>query len=735
MRQVLLIVGGALAGHAIVIGSLTLAQADREELTLSSDLQYRTHTLADSLADSIEPAFNAQATSSVQRVVDRIAGSEGVVGLGVFTASSTLVSRSNALPDASRYASVVAQAAGTDEAASIFRFSSGHYRFVFAEPLHRGSAVSGVLLIVQDADYIESAVWGIWMDNLLRFLVLAVLFGAAFFVLVRWVFLRPLAQIAQAMEAVRKGRGADVSAMSHELFHPLSREIVRMTQSLQHARASASEEARMRLEELDSPWTAARLQEFVKAHLKGRPIIAVSNREPYLHYRADGEVKWMRPAGGAVTALESVMEACGGLWIAHGSGAADKETADEDGKLQVPPDEPKYTLKRVWLTDDEVKGYYTGFSNEALWPLCHHAHIRPIFRTEDWHAYRAVNGAFAKAILQEIRHVERPLILVQDYHLALLPELIKRSRPDAQIAIFWHIPWPSAAAFSICPWSAEILEGILGADLIGFHTQQYCNDFLDTVGAEIEARIDLDHFSVTRAEHTSYIKPFPISIAFPGDAEPPQAPDPKTPALYGVHTDFALGVDRLDYTKGIIERFKGVECFFAEHPEYRGKFAFLQIASPSRESVEKYRQYAEEVAAEAARINKEFSTGSWQPIVLVRQNLSRAQLLPLYQLAKACVITSLHDGMNLVAKEYVAARAGEDGALVLSEFAGAARDLSASLIVNPYSAEETAAALYAAVTMSPAEQHRRMKALRESVSDYNVFRWAAELIKALTRVG
>lgn len=735
MRQVLLIVGGALVGLAIVIGGLTLSQANGEELALSADLQYRTHTLADSLVESLEPAVNAQATSSVQRVVDRIAASQGVVGLGIFSASSTLISRSAALPDTDPYLPLVIQAIGTDDVASLFRVSGTHYRFVFAEPLHRGDAVSGVLVIVQNADYIQTAVWKIWLDNLWRLLVLSIIFGGAFFVLVRWVFLRPLSQMAEAMAAVRKGRGADVSALSHELFHPLSSEIVRMTQSLQHARASASEEARMRLEELDSPWTAARLAEFVKAQLKGRPIFVVSNREPYLHHREDGTVRWMRPAGGAVTALESVMEACGGMWIAHGSGDADKETADQDGKLAVPPDEPKYALKRVWLSDDEVKGYYTGFSNEALWPLCHQAHIRPIFRQEDWKAYRAVNGAFAKALLQEMRHVERPLVLVQDYHLALLPELIKRARPDAQIAIFWHIPWPSASAFSICPWRKELLDGILGADIIGFHTQQYCNDFLDTVSAEIEARIDLEHFSVTRAEHTSYIKPFPISIAYPGDAEPRGAPDREAPARYGVKTEFALGVDRLDYTKGIVERFKGLECFFAEHPEYLGKFALLQIASPSRESVEKYRQYSEEVAAEAARINAAIGTGSWKPIILVRRNLSRKELVPLYQLAKACVITSLHDGMNLVAKEFVAARTEEDGVLILSQFTGAARDLKAALIVNPYSAEETAAALYAAVTMSPTEQHQRMKALRESVSDYNVFRWAAELIKALTRIG
>lgn len=739
MRQVRLIVGAVLFGLAVIIGLFTLSQANREELALSSDLQYRTRTLADSLIESVEPSVNAAATSSAQRIVDRLAARSQLVGIGVFGTSSEPFARTAQLPERREYAQYVAQARGTDDAAGGFMRAGVQYQYALALPLHRAETVSGVLLIVQDANYIEQAVWKVWLDNLWRLLVLALIFGAAFFVLVRYVFLRPLSQIVGALESARRGEEPGTLPADHELFKPLSSEIGRMTASLRHARESASEEARMRLEKLDTPWTAARLQEFVKAYLKGREIIVVSNREPYLHYRDPKDprtIKWMAPAGGAVTALESMMEAVGGTWIAHGSGSADRETADADGKIAVPPDEPRYTLKRVWLTDEEVKGYYTGFSNEALWPLAHHAHVRPQFRKDDWHAYRAVSGAFAKAVLQEIKQIERPLILVQDYHLALLPELIKRARPDAQVALFWHIPWPSPAAFSTCPWRSELLAGLLGADLIGFHTQQYCNDFLDTVAGEIEARIDLERFAVTRGEHTSYIKPFPISIAFPGEAEPHKKADQRLLRKYGVRTTlFGLGVDRLDYIKGLVERFTGVEFFFAEHPEYIGKFTFLQVASPSRESVEKYRSYAALVSAEAERINARFGTPDWKPIVLLHQNLSRQELVPLYQLAKVCMITSIHDGMNLVAKEYVAARTDENGVLILSQFTGAARDMRGALVVNPYSAEESSAALYQALTMSPAEQHRRMKTLRSGVADYNVYRWAAELIKALARIG
>lgn len=576
-------------------------------------------------------------------------------------------------------------------------------------------------------------------------LVLAVGFCIALvcilvFVSVRQMFTRAVLRLIDALESARRG---EQDAVSHaelpELLRPLSREIVRVSESLMRARVVASEEARLRMEKLDSPWTSARLAEFAKATLRNRRLVLVSNREPYLHYhdQADAQrIRWMVPAGGAVTALESVMEACGGTWIAFGSGDADREVVGPDDTVAVPPDHPTYMLRRVWLTPEEVAGYYDGFSNEALWPLFNQVHVRPRFRAEDWLAYRTVNGTFAKTVLHEIEGADQPLVLIQDYHLALLPALVKRARPDALVSIFWHVPWPSSAAFSICPWRHEILEGLLGADLIGFHTQQYCNDFLDTVANELEARIDLERATVTSAAHTTSIRPFPISVAFPGEAEPlaPAAPD--TAARFGVSTtSFGLGVDRLDYTKGLMERFKALEVLFERYPEWVGAFTFLQIAAPTRTGVARYREYAEEVAKEAERINARFGTDVWWPIVLLRRNVPREELIPLYQSARVCLVTSLHDGMNLVAKEYVAARSDEGGALVLSQFAGAAHDLTGAFIVNPYSAESVADALNDALALSPAGQYRRMKMMRASVADYNVFRWAAELIKALTRLG
>ena len=444
---------------------------------------------------------------------------------------------------------------------------------------------------------------------------------------------------------------------------------------------------------------------------------------------------WNTPAGGVITAIEPVMEACGGTWIAHGAGPADKETADAEGKVRVPHDEPKYTLKRVWLSEREVSGYYNGFSNEALWPLCHMAHVRPKFRKEDWVEYRKVNALFAKTLLDEIRHVERPVVLIQDYHLALAAAFIKKSRPDAQIAMFWHIPWPSAAQFSICPWRKEILEGMLGADLVGFHTQQYCNNFMDTVANEVESRIDYEHFLVFKEEHRTFVKPFPISIAFPGSAERSGTADRGILERLNVRTShLVLGVDRFDYIKGIPERLKGIEFLLDTHPEYREKLTMLQIASPTRASVEKYAEYRAFVRAEVLRINAKFKTRDWVPIVLEEKNYARADIRKLYQVADVCIITSLHDGMNLVAKEFAAARSDENGVLILSQFTGASHDLKGALLINPYSAEDTSAALHSALTMPKTEQHRRMRAMRNSVRDYNIFRWSAELIKTLTQL-
>ena len=734
MRQVILITGGVILAVSLVMGLFSLNQANQEQIELTSRLQSRSQVLADSLAESIEPSYNTRATSTTQRTIDRFVSSERLSGIGVFDNAGTVVAASEDLPlppDGMLIRTVM----DSDEAQGDFVGRGGNTYYVHVIPLHDGERVVGALAVAQDATYIDESIRSIWRDNLIRLLLQILVFAAAVFTLVRWVFFRAIEKLVGAVQAARKGESGSDAVHGTSFLEPLAGEISKVTQSLRHARRAASEEARMRLEKLDSPWTAERLKEFVKAYLRARPIFVLSNGEPYINIREKNKIEWIVPAGGVITAINPVMEACGGMWIAHGSGPADKEVVDAEGKVRVPHDEPKYTLKRIWLSAKEIKRYYNGFSNEALWPLCHMAHVRPEFRKEDWTEYRKVNGLFAKTLLDEIRHVERPIVLVQDYHLALVPAMIKKSRPDAQIAMFWHIPWPSAAQFSICPWRKEILEGMLGADLVGFHTRQYCNNFMDTVGNEIESRIDYEHFSIFREDHRTFVKPLPISIAFPGDAERLEKPDRSILKRLNIRTPhLVLGVDRLDYIKGIPERLKGLEFLLDAHPEYRGQITMLQIASPTRGSVEKYTAYREFVKKETERINEKFRTNDWKPIILEEKSYSHAELRQLYQIADVCVVTSLHDGMNLVAKEFAAARGDESGVLILSQFTGASRDMKGALIINPYSAEETSAALHSALTMQKAEQHRRMKTMRASVRDYNIYRWSAELIKALSQL-
>lgn len=735
MRQVLYLVALVMLVISAIAGVFTLNYASKEEVDLTARLQSRALILSESLTEAIGPSYATNATSSLQRIVDRFADRERTAGIAIIDSAGNSVATSATFPPGTQELVFIDTAMNSGESQGIFIERDGRSYYVFAQPIISEGRVMGALVTIHDAQYIREAIRDIWRESLVRLLVQLVFFGGAIFVLVNFVFRRAIHDLVQSVRSVRSGESPEAESTSNSFLHPLSSEITKMSASLRQARVAASEEARMRLEKLDSPWTAERLKEFIKAHLKDRPIFVVANAEPYVYSHGKNGLEWSQPAGGVITAIEPVMEACGGIWIAQGSGAADKEVSDEEGKQRVPPEEPSYTLKRVWLSPKEVRGYYNGFSNEALWPLCHAAHVRPEFRKEDWTEYRKANGLFAKTLLEEIRHIERPIVLVQDYHLALVPALIKKSRPDAQVAIFWHIPWPSAAQFSICPWRKQILEGMLGADLVGFHTQQYCNNFIETVAAEIESLVDYERFSITRTGHPSYIKAFPISIAFPGQAESSKDADRSILTEFGVHTDMlALGVDRLDYIKGIPERFKGIEFMLKSHPEYIGKMTFLQIGSPTRISVEKYTEYRDLVRSEADRINAAFGTSDWKPIVLYEQSLSHAQLRDLYQLADVCVVSSLHDGMNLVAKEFAAAKRDESGVLILSNFTGASRDMKGAILINPYSAEETADALHKGFTMKPTEQHRRMKAMRRSVSEYNIYRWSAELIKSLTGI-
>jgi alpha,alpha-trehalose-phosphate synthase [UDP-forming] len=493
-------------------------------------------------------------------------------------------------------------------------------------------------------------------------------------------------------------------------------------------------------DESQTSWGPDALRRILRQDLKGDEVLIVSNREPYIHTRRkDNVIEIQRPASGLVTALEPIVRATSGTWIAHGAGNADRETVDKHDHVMVPPEHPAYRIRRVWLSKEEEQGYYFGFANEGLWPLCHIAHTRPTFRTQDWEHYRNVNQRFADIVADEAR-TDDPIILVQDYHFALLPRMVRERLPRATIITFWHIPWPNPEAFGILPWREEVLEGMLGSSILGFHTQFHCNNFFDTVDRFLEARVDRETFTISYGGNPTEVRRYPISIEWPPAALQLQAPVPecrkRVRERLGIASEVKLGVgvDRLDYTKGILERFMAIERLLELEPRWIGQFSFVQVAAPSRASIDEYQNLDARVRALAARINERFGSATYQPIILKIEHHDAVQVYELYRAAEVCYVSSLHDGMNLVAKEYVAARDDEQGVLILSQFTGAARELAESLIVNPYDIEQSAAAMHLALTMSPEEQRARMRSMRTLVQEFNVFRWAGRMLLDAARM-
>src|SRR5579859_4912369 len=499
---------------------------------------------------------------------------------------------------------------------------------------------------------------------------------------------------------------------------------------------------RMANERDDTPgqWTAERLKQTLNRHLHGEKIVILANREPYIHqHRADGAIEVQHPASGLVTALEPVMRACSGVWIAHGSGSADRQTVDRNDHVQVPPGEESYHIRRVWLSEEEQRGYYYGFSNEGLWPLCHVAHARPVFRSEDWRQYRAVNQKFADAVCSEVDSKD-PIVLVQDYHFALAPAMIRKRLPAATVIVFWHIPWPNAEQMGICPWRNELLEGLLGSSILGFHTQLHCNNFLDSVDRYLETRIDREQNAVVMQGHRTLIRPYPIALEWPVHwVEIAPSPEECRAQVWrdlGLKPNamLGLGVDRLDYTKGVEERLLAVELLLERYPEFRGRFSFAQLAAPSRIKIDRYRELNETVERLAEHINQRFGRVGYQPVILLRSHHEPPEVFRFFRAADVCYVSSLHDGMNLVAKEFVAARSDLKGVLVLSEFTGAARELTEALIVNPYDLEASSEALATALSMPVEEQQDRMRSMRSVLAQFNVYRWAGKMLVDAARV-
>jgi len=710
-----------------VAAYLALPVVDRLTLRwFSRDLVTRGELVTNALSDSISDAFVDPEGVRLKALFERAMRDERLVAIGLCTRDGRLLVRTDNYPTAlnCKEAHEVAQ-----RPSPVIQIRGGPVQVGAHEVVGAAGPVAELVLL-HDFSFIEKR-----SQDTRRYLIGMIAGLGAVIALITVI----VAQLSwrgwvSGARALLRGEGLirPMASTSGELA-PLAIDL--------RARLRDLEDAYRRSLGPESPWNAERLRLLLRTQLRGDEVIVVSNREPYLHELAvEGSVVLRRPASGLVTAIEPVMRACSGTWIAHGSGTADRSMVDANDRLRVPPGADEYWLRRIWLTTEEEQGYYYGFANEGMWPLCHVAHVRPVFRESDWRAYREINQRFADAVVAEARS-EDPIVLVQDYHFALVPAMIRAKLPAATILTFWHIPWPNPESFGICPWRREILEGMLGSTILGFHTRFHCKNFLETADRYLEARIEHEHSTISFRAAETFVESYPISIAWPT----PQAEANWPPvercradvfARLGLAADqrLAIGVDRFDYTKGILERLHAIERLLEKHPEWIGKLSFVQVAAPTRGSLEEYRSFRDRIERLCERIDQRFGKAGYQPVILLAQHHEHDALNELYRAADICLVTSLHDGMNLVSKEFVAARNDEQGVLILSRFAGAARELTEALVVNPYHVEECADALQQALTMAPGEQRERMASLRMTVREFNVYRWAGRMLSDAGRL-
>ena len=706
----------------ILSAAAYLALPLMDRLTLrwfARDLNLRGTLVANALSESIADALPDPRGRKLQALFNRAIQDERLVAIGLCTTEKKLVHSTGSFPqtlDCER----AAQIAGEPDPLLAIGGGPVHVGFypVIAE---RGRV--GDIVLLQDLSFIERR-----SKDTRQYLIILIASLGGVIALVTMV----VAQLSwrgwvSGTRALLRGEGLvrPIGGAAPELA-PLAADL--------RARLRDLEDEYRRSQGPEAEWNPQRLQSLLRTQLSGDQVIVVSNREPYIHEHKGSQVVVRRPASGLVTAVEPVMRACSGTWIAHGSGSADREAVDRYDRVSLPPGENEYSLRRLWLTHEEEQGYYYGFANEGLWPLCHVAHVRPVFRESDWQYYRAVNQRFADAVVQEARS-EDPVVLVQDYHFALLPAMVRKKLPRATILTFWHIPWPNPESFGICPWRREILQGMLGSTILGFHTRFHCKNFIETVDRYLEARIEHEHSTISYQGADTFVESYPISIEWPSEAQRARWPSIGE-CRAGVFerlgipggSKLAVGVDRFDYTKGILERLHAVERMLEKYPEWVGRFTFVQVAAPSRGVLEEYRAFQQRIQQVTERINARFASAGGPVVRLLAEHHEHDAVNELYRAADACLVTSLHDGMNLVCKEFVAARDDERGVLILSRFAGAAREMPEALIVNPYHVEETADALHQALVMPEGEQRERMASLRTTVREFNVYRWAGRML-------
>ncbi len=597
--------------------------------------------------------------------------------------------------------------------------------------------VLGLVEVVYDTSYMFTMLTELWKRISITLIILIVLIALTAFLIQRQIFILPVRRLTQWFTYFQKGEIDKLRPFEEKgEFGKLISEVEQVALGLRVARRVVSDEAHVRVQK-EEIWTEQKLRDLIHAKLGENAFFVVSNREPYMHVldEATGMLKCIRPASGVVTAIDPILRASGGTWIAHGSTEADRKFVNSKNKLGVPPEDIRYILKRVWLSKEEEEGYYYGFSNEGLWPLCHITHTRPIFRETDWQMYKKVNQKFAEQIIEELP-AKNPFVFIQDYHFTLLPKMIKEKRPDATVALFWHIPWPNPEVFTICPYQQEILDGMLACDLIGFHVQYHCNNFLDTANRLIECRVDTEKFSIVRASKETFIRAFPISVdGYLSGNVPKSDANIINKIRQEYHLEgkiIAIGVDRIDYTKGIIERILAIDRFLEKYPQYKNRFVLIQLAAPSRTHIKRYHELMGEIDELVEKKNWKYSNENWKPIIYLKRHFSPEEIKPYYALGDFCIVSSLHDGMNLVAKEYVASKIDASGMLILSCFTGAARELTDAVQINPYSIEEFADAIKFAVEMPVDEKKKRMVNMRRVISENNIYRWAGSIITELT---
>lgn len=706
----------ALLAYAVVplIDKLTLKWFAR-------DLDIRSQLISSTLHDSLADLMLQNERSKINNLLLKATQDERLLAVGVCNNKNKLLYRTTAFP---KEISCKPTAEEEIEKNHLVHLSQGPVHLSRIS-LNVENQVIGSLVLVHDMSFVERRSADTRKYVILLFVVLGIVTSLI------TVFVAHLSWRGwmDGVRAMMRGEGIlrPFSQPASAELQPLVGEMRSLLRNLETERRHA--------DDMTTTWNPAALRALLNKQLTGDQVLVISNREPYIHIKTEQGIVVNRPASGLVTAVEPVMRACSGTWIAHGSGSADRETVDSNDRVGVPPDKPEYNLRRIWLTEEEEQGYYYGFANEGFWPLCHNAHVRPIFRSSDWRQYQKINQRFADGVVREAR-TDDPVVLVQDYHFALLPAIIRKQLPKATIIAFWHIPWPNPESFGICPWREELLQGMLGSTILGFHTPFHCKNFLETVDRYLETRIEHESSTIFHRGQLTMVEDYPISIQWPPEWQDtlPPVEQTRTEILTELELPsnhiLGIGVDRMDYTKGILERFTAVERMLEQHPELVGRFSFVQIAAPSRSSLEEYHAFELRVHSLEERINKRFG----RAIILKAEHHTSEQVNRYYRASNVCMVTSLHDGMNLVAKEFVAARDDERGVLVLSQFTGAANELHEALIVNPYHVEQTADALYQGLTMPEYEQQERMRSMRALIKDFNVYRWAGRMLLDAARV-